>query len=140
MKPYIFFVSPEGKLPQGIKETLARVIPTFAGKKVRLTLEEAKPHSSDPQRRYYFGVIVESIQEMFKDAGTVISKDEMHEWLKANVGKLYKEVITPDGEVTYILGSYNDLTTSECESYHTQCRAWAAERGCDISEPNELNN
>lgn len=133
-----FYITSTGALPYDIKETLKRVIPTLANKHVRLTIEESKPLSSDPQRRYYFGVIVESILRMFKDAGTVLSKKEMHEWLKANVGKLYKEIITPDGEVTYVLRSYTELDKSETEIYHTQCRAWAAERGCDITEPNEL--
>jgi hypothetical protein len=30
---WVFFITPEGKLPEGIKQTLMQVFPTFAGKK-----------------------------------------------------------------------------------------------------------
>ena len=81
MRPFSFVVGDDGKLPPGIRETLQRIIPTLAGKRVTLEIKEHK-ESSDPQRRYYFAVIVPAVQAMFEDAGTRLDEDEMHEWLK----------------------------------------------------------
>jgi len=36
-----FYVTPDGKLPEGIKETLKLVISTLAGKKVFLIIRES---------------------------------------------------------------------------------------------------
>lgn len=126
-----------GHFPDSIRSSLTDAMRRMEGKRLAIKLYEPQRSSSSPQRRYYFGIIVESIRHMFMEAGTNLTKDEMHKWLKQHVGKLLKEVVTPDGEVTYVLESYRKLTTQQAEVYHMQCRQWAAEHGCDIAEPHE---
>lgn len=138
MSSWTFTVTPEGKLPIGIKETLLRVIPTLAGKRMTMSLNIAKKYSSDPQRAYYFGVIVPRIQGLLlTQGGKYIDDDDIHSWLMWNVGKWVKEKDMGRGEKMLLRRSYTDLSTVEAEEHHTKCRKWAAERGCDIPEPNE---
>lgn len=133
------FIS-KGRVPEGISLAIKDAVQKAEGKRLVLTLAEDKKASSDPQRRYYFAVIVESIRTMFLEHGTNLTKEQMHRWMKKHIGNMEMEVITPDGEITTILRSYTDLTTMEAEVYHTECRKWAAERGCQIPEPNESTN
>lgn len=126
-----------GRLPEIIGIRLRDALKAQAGKPVHILLEPPKKYVSDPQRAYYFAVIVEAIQELFREAGTIMAKEEMHHWLMEHVGKWFKNVVTPDGEVTQMRRSYMDLSTWETEQQHTLCRAWAAERGVQIPEPNE---
>ena len=133
----IDFTVTEGRMPRGYALQVAEYLRGLEGRRMTLTVEEAKKYSSDPQRKYYFGVLIPGICEVFYNHGTLLSKEESHEWAKRHIGKLTKNVVTPDGEVTEILRSYRDLDTMEVEIYHTNCRAWAAQHGVDIPEPNE---
>lgn len=126
-----------GHFPQRIREQLAAALRRMEGKRLEVVLREPKRFSSDPQRRYYFAVIVPEIQQMFYEAGTVLTKDETHHWLMIHVGKWLRDVVTPDGEITQMRRSYTDLSTMEAETHHTLCRQWAAEHGRQIPEPNE---
>jgi hypothetical protein len=126
-----------GHFPMQTRLQISDAMRRMEGKRLGIKLYVPKNASSSPQKRYYFGVIVEAIRHMFYEAGTVTTKDEMHEWLKRHVGKLLKQIKTPDGEITYVTESYRKLTTEQAEQYHAQCRQWAAERGLDIREPNE---
>lgn len=126
-----------GHFPAKVRESITAVMQRMEGKRLELVLRQPKKYSTDPQRRYYFKVIVPAIQRLFFEAGTVIDKLEMHHWLMENVGKWFREVVTPDGEVTQVRRSYMDLDTMETETHHTLCRQWAAEHGVDVMEPNE---
>lgn len=84
MPSYSFIVTPEGKLPQGIKTTLASLIPAFAGKKMRLTIEEAKDKRNLGQNSLYRGYVLPHLRmAMFQD-GDARSLDEWHEVLLAS--------------------------------------------------------
>jgi hypothetical protein len=126
----------QGKVPQSISMAVKEAVERAVGKRLCLSLSEDKNRSTTPQRRYYFGVIVEAYLEAFLDAGNDMTKDDMHLWLKQEVGKLFKEVVCPEtGEITRSLRSYRDLDTQETENYHTQCRMRAAQMDIDIPEP-----
>lgn len=138
MREFFFMVLESGKLPEGIKHTLARVIPEYAGKYVRLTLEEKQESPSDKQRRYYFGVIVEAYIEHFKANGKILDKDQMHDSMMKTIGGFNNAFVDPfTGEPDEGRLSINDLTKAQAEGYFTLCRKWAAENGFDIPEPNE---
>ena len=46
-----FFVTADGKLPEGIRQTLSLQIPKYAGKKMRLTFVEVTDDKNAPQER-----------------------------------------------------------------------------------------
>lgn len=100
MTTLTFFILPDGKLPHGIKDTLARLIPSMAGKKVNLSLIEAKEKRSLDQNSYYWGVIVPHVRQVRFDMGDPLSPEKVHEDLlvdyaplvdaKTLTGKSYK--------------------------------------------------
>ena len=109
-----------------------------AGKPLVLTLGPAKKYSTDPQRRYYFSVIVERICAMwYRHTGERMDDLKMHHWLMDNIGKWFKEIIDLEGNPTYQRRSYMDLSTVETEEHHSKCRQFGAQWGEDIPEPNE---
>ena len=135
MREFFFKVLDNGKLPDGIKKTLANVIPTYAGKYMKLTIEEKRESPSDRQRRYYFKVIVPAFMKHFDNG---LNKDQMHDSMMRVIGGFNNAYVNPfTGEEDAGRKSYNDLTSAQAEGYHTLCRKWAAENGFDIPEPNE---
>lgn len=134
------FVS-NGRVPMDISLAVKDAVAEATGQRLKLTLGKAKKFSSDPQRAYYFAVIIPRIQGLLMSAGGKwIDEEDLHSWLMWNVGKWVKERSGVRGEKMQVRRSYNDLSTVEAEEHHTKCRQWAAERGLDIPEPNELEN
>lgn len=79
MAIYTFIVSENGKFPEGIRETLAKVIPSFAGKKVRMSIAEAQEKRSLDQNSYYWAAIVPAVRTARLEAGDPLSLDAVHE-------------------------------------------------------------
>lgn len=136
---YVFKITEEGKLPEGIKATLARVIPEYAGKTVELELKEWKPTSSAKQLKYYCAVIVEAFQAHFHKAGKWHEKDDLHDDMMRTIGGFSNHRVNAlTGEPDDGRLSYKRLTTGQAEGYHTLCRQYGAERyQLNILEPNE---
>lgn len=66
-------------MPSGIKETLARIFPTFAGKKIRLSIDEAKDKRSLDQNSYYWSAIVPHVRHVRFEMGDPLSIEQIHE-------------------------------------------------------------
>jgi hypothetical protein len=90
----------DGKMPIGMRETLARIFPTFAGKKIKLSISEAKEKRSLDQNSYYWAAIVPHVRQVRFDMGDPVSLDECHEdlltefapmvWKSKLMGKSYQ--------------------------------------------------
>lgn len=103
----------------------------FEGKEAELILRAPQKRTTDPQRRYYFGVIVAMVCEAAGYGPEY--KDAMHEYLK---GLFLKDNSGP----LPLTRSTQKLTTVEREEYHDHCRRWAAETfGLYIPMPNEVD-
>ena len=111
------------------------------GKQARVTLSWRLEKSSSKQRKYYFATIVPAFQDYwYATNGIHYDKDTMHDMMMRSVGGFSNPLVNPfTGEPDCKRLSYNDLTMVQCEGYHHLCRAWAASKGVDISEPNENN-
>ena len=129
-----------GKLSTGIWQDALKAVAELDGKRVSVSIAEVKPKRSRNQNAYYWGVVVEAVTQMFRDAGNYVDADDVHDYLKMRVGKLAQVIVTPDGEVTKSLGSTSKLSKPEFEVYVEKIRAWAAEYGCTIPLPNENIN
>lgn len=104
----------------------------FEGKEIELIVRNKKKTISDPQRRYYFGVIVKILAD---EIGC--SKDEMHDTLKSQF--LTEKVMVGEKEVI-IVKSITDLNTTEMEEYNGTVKRWASEfLNCYIPDPNEVD-
>lgn len=81
---------------------------------------------SNPQNRYYFGIVVPLIQKGIKDMGTELTKEETHEFLKArfNVQELFNK---ETGEVINIPISTTRLSKEQFSEYIERIQRFAAE-------------
>lgn len=103
-----------------------------------IEIKEAKRIRSRNQNNFYWGCVIPAVCGMFIEAGQPVDPDDVHEYLKTEVGKLTRSLTLPDGEIKTISGSTTKLTTGEFEDYMTAIRAWAAHYGCIIPLPNEF--
>lgn len=92
---------------------------------------------SDPQNRYYWGVVVQILSE---DLG--YTRQEIHEILKR---EHLKQVLTIKNKRTGEMGfientrSTTELDTKEFEEFLSTVRIWASEKlGIWVPEPNEV--
>jgi hypothetical protein len=101
---------------------------TFApGTKIDVILKKHEERCSDPQRKYYWAVIVKMIAEH-----TDHEPKEIHDTLK------YKFLKDKDKFGMEYVKSTESLTTGEREEYHEKCRKWALFFfGMTIPLPNE---
>lgn len=73
---------------------------------------------SNAQNKYYWAVVLESISAHFR----IVPKSSWHEAFKAEFA---------GGKST------GSLSTEQFEGYMFEIKVWAAERGCQVPEPNE---
>jgi hypothetical protein len=132
---YFGRVTPEGeiKLP-GAK--MRKEATAFAGKDIEVTVQRKKKHRSDPQNRYYWGVVVEMIRAGMKDMGDAVTPDQVHEFLKWRFLRTQK-VDESTGEVLYeYAGSSRKLGTIAFAEYIESCCKFAGEfLGVEIPLP-----
>ena len=92
--------------------------------KYAVTIKRAGKRSIQ-QNRYYFGVVVEMIQEKVNSYGDNFSKEDIHDWLKEKFN--YKEVVFKNtGELEKIPQSTTKLNTVEFEEYLEKVKHYAA--------------
>lgn len=91
---------------------------------------------SQPQSRYYFGVIIEILSN---ELG--YTKNECHEILKELFLKTLKHLKTKNGvKEVWITKSTTNLTTIDFEEFLSQIRQWASiELSIYLPLPNEKN-
>lgn len=128
----------DGRLPDRDARRIGEAIRKLDGKRVVVTVAEAKKTRSGQQNRYYWGVVVKLITDTFRDAGNMVNAEDVHDFLKAHVGKLAQVLVTADGEVFRAPGSTTKLTTAEFSDYVEAVRAWAKEvLDLDVPSPED---
>jgi hypothetical protein len=88
---------------------------------------------SNPQNRYYWGVVVPCVGDMVAEMfGERLHEEQIHDLLKSKF--LPKKVICEEN----VPQSTRDLTTAEFEDYTARVRSWAYHYGnCAIPQPGE---
>lgn len=139
MKNSIQFFSPvqNGHITMGCREAIATALKSLNGKFAKITIEERKKTRSSSQNAYYWAVCIPPIVNMFNEHGNNVDAEQVHEFLKDEVGKLSQTVVLPDGETKKITGSSALLKTMEFEEYLLKVRIWAQEWDIFIPLPNE---
>ena len=84
-------------------------------------------------------MVVRNVCLALRDAGNVIDEEGTHVYLKAEVGKLRKVLVLPDGEIKYTLRSYTELNPKEESDYLSACVAWCADMGIDCPPPDPFH-
>lgn len=130
-----------GHISDGCRKAITNALKSLEGRFAMITIEERKRNRSLSQNAYMWGVVIPPIVTAFNEYGNNVDSEQVHEFLKDEVGKLTKMVVLPDGEVKRISGSTAELKTMEFEDYLERVRAWAAEvLGIQIPMPNERFN
>lgn len=136
-----FFSKVEGgHIDMNCRQAIATALKSLDGKTAKITIEERKKKRSSNQNSFYWGYLIPPIVNMFNEHGNNVNSEQVHEYLKAEVGGLNQHVILPDGEVKIMAGSSTILRAMEFEDYLTKIRAWAASFGLILPFPNEFNN
>jgi hypothetical protein len=130
----------KGHLNDHCRQSIANALKSLEGKFAKITIEEKKKIRSLNQNAFYWGYIIPVIVNFFNEYGNNVDAEQVHEFLKENVGKLNQNVVFPDGQVKEVTGSTANLNTMEFENYLTKIRVWAAEWGVIIPIPNEQLN
>jgi hypothetical protein len=143
-------ILPGGKLPPEDSDLLRHALKCRSG---RLTDIIVKPHRgrrTNPQNRYYWGVVVKLIHKWMRSHGNNITKDDVHEFLKQN-GEIGRHLFVirietevpgkggkpPKKQYDTIVRSSSRLNKKEWEEWMELIRAWAAVRDVRIPLPNE---
>lgn len=121
------------------KEHLLSVLNSLKVGYHRIIIRDARTRSN-PQNRYYWGVVVKMVRAGLVDAGydDVQSDMDAHEVLKQL--HLKKKVVSRQtGDVISIAGSSAKLSVPEFEAYINRACKWAAEfLNVVIPAPNEV--
>lgn len=126
-----------GHLPPSIRQSIINVLRGLEGKRVLLTIKQITRKRSLNQNAFYWGCIIPAVRQMFEDAGTTLDEEDVHDFLKANVGGLKRVIADPAGVRHTVARSTTSLTTIEFEEYLEKVRAWAAAFDVVLPFPNE---
>ncbi len=134
----IITVEPDGTIGDKSMNLLRVLLRAFAGKDVSLTAKRYAKQRSNPQNRYYYGVVLPIVVTFFKSYGNDVSPEEVHEYLKREVGGLVKDIVLPDGSEYRVTQSSTEADKLAWEDWMTAIRTWASKYQVFIPLPNEV--
>lgn len=115
------------------KKRIAAYMQKHEGQYTRLTFAQPTKGRSNPQNRYYWGVVVEMIA-----SETGHTTEEIHEYLKGLL--LPRRFLTVGKTEVQLTKSTTTLSTQDMEEYLERARAFAAtELGLSIPLPHQLD-
>jgi len=127
----------KGKLTRN-RNQLTEAIKSFEGKTITITIDKAKKKRSNPQNSFYYGVVIPIMRDALKEAGHIMTNDDVHQLLKL---KFLKETILTDentGECIERIKSTTELSTTGFMEYILEIQQWCSEFfGIVIPDPNE---
>lgn len=114
------------------------VLEAYEGFTIDVIFKKRRNKRSNPQNKYYWGVIVPIFQNAIKEQwGEIWAIKDVHEFLKANCN--FTELVNEDtGEILRKTKSTSENSTSDQEQFHEKCRKLCYEfLGAEIPLPNE---
>ena len=126
-----------GVISPAIRANIADAIKTLDGKNIVITIEERSKRRSEKQNDFMWGFVIPPIKQMFEDAGTPCTPNDVHAFLKEHVLGMMKMMVLPDGTRRAVVESSTLKNTKEWEDNMEKIRAWAAGWGVTIPYPNE---
>lgn len=141
-------ILPGGKLPPEDSDYLRQALKARSGRLTDIIVRPHRARRSNPQSRYYWGVVVKTIHLWMVGHGNAVTKDDVHEFLKQSVGRhLFIIRVETDmpakgkkparREYQTIVRSSAKLNKQEFSDWMELIRAWAAERDVIIPLPGE---
>lgn len=138
MSNYTFCMLENGKMPEGMRLTLQNVFPSFAGKKIRLSIAEAKEKRSQDQNSLYWASIVPHVRKARFDMGDPLSIDQVHEDLLGQFSPTIgaKKI---DGSAYVRVKRSKEMTVNEMASYITAITGFMASIGYPLPVQDNFN-
>lgn len=128
----------EGRLPHAMREAIRLLMRSLEGKYITVEVKVRKKRTSVKQHAFYRSCVLPLVTAYMVGEGNEMSEEEVHEFLKRDVGKLVKRVKSPlNGEYVYITRSMAEVTSAETEQFIEQIRATFAQFGLNVPRPNE---
>lgn len=122
------------------RKLISDAIKSFEGKEIELTIERKRKKRSNPQNRYYWGVVMPILQSGLKEAtGEVRDINSIHYQIVLPLFSPKREIINKEtGEVVSESKSSSEMTTSEFSEFVMEIQKWGSEfLSVDIPSPNE---
>jgi hypothetical protein len=108
------------------------------GQNILITIQKQKKTRSNPQNAFYYGVVVPIMQQCLKDAGYLMTNEQIHEMLKLKFLKESILVNEQTGEYLERIKSTTELSTIEFMEYILEIQKFAVEYfNTEIPSPNE---
>lgn len=127
-----------GRIPAETMQAILNLLKDYGGKRVKISVALVRRKRSDPQNRFYWGVVVPLVLQMFLDYGNEVDGDDVHRFLKGKVGGMKKPIFDRNGEIlSWSVDTSTKLSTYEWEVWMEKIRAWAAPIDLFIPMPNE---
>lgn len=136
---FIANISHTGKLVAAHPVELAKWLFTHKDKQVTVVLKVKGKDRSNPQNRYYWGVIIPMVQFAMNEFGNDFTKEETHEFLKKEFNWEEKEM--KDGYYVKVPRSTTKMNTVEFMDYKEKIQQFASEvLGIYVPDPNEMTD
>jgi hypothetical protein len=120
------------------RNLLIDAINSFEGQNVTVTIQKTKKTRSNPQNRFYYGLVIPIMQQCLKDAGYLMTNESVHEMLKLRFLKESILVNEETGEYLERIKSTTELSTTDFMEYILQIQKFAIEYfNTEIPNPNE---
>lgn len=109
------------------KRRLWAALRKCAGGVFRITIKRNRKRRTNPQNRYYFGVIVSMFSEYMREQGEPLTTDQAHHMLAGMF--LRMTVMNPKTHLPMgdTVRSTTELTTEEFAVYIEHCVCWMAD-------------
>lgn len=133
----------QGKVTNGVlnvvhRKRMAEDIKQFEGKHVMITIAKKKRKRSNPQNKFYWGVVIPMVKQGLRDAGyPIMGNDKVHDYLKL---EFLRDIVASEetGDMITVIKSTTELSTSEFMDFIAQLQQWASEfLNIYIPDPNE---
>ncbi|WP_394749562.1 hypothetical protein [Spongiimicrobium salis] len=122
------------------RNLIESAIRSFEGKVIEFTIQRKKKSRSNPQNRFYWGVVIPIIQQGLKDCtGEVRDSNSIHYQILLPLFSCSREITnTQTGEIVTEKMTSSEMTTTQFAEYILEIQKWAAEfLGIEVPDPNQ---
>jgi hypothetical protein len=130
-------IDESGALQIHNRDRLLQWAKQYPGKNIVIKFERKGSKRSNPQNRYYWGIVIKEITIRLRELGhTWVSDEDVHELMKLKFN--YEHIVGEGGEVMELPKSTATLTKTQFAEYVEKIRMWAADfLGINIPGPNQ---
>jgi hypothetical protein len=122
------------------RNLILNALESFEGQEVILTIQKARKSRTNPQNSFYWGVVLQLVQQGLKDAtGEFRSVENIHYNILLKMFAPENEIVNIEtGECITEKITSSEMTTTQFSEYIMEIQKWSAEfLGINIPNPNE---